>query len=216
MAAFIQTNEIGFKRTSVKVTVPDNDIARLMYYLNCVCTAIDCNDDADIQRYISYQNWQQLSVNERKALVVLCYTISPDVLNNKVFFQYDALCIHFSNEFYEISQVRNQLLAAESIVIAGRTRQVNKIMVYKQEWLRNYYIDPIRRLASSFSNSPSSAVTYQRSNSTVRPITYTQPVVVRSNGSNKGKYICCGIVCFVLCVVPIIIGIIVSIVNSKK
>src|SRR5690348_8131370 len=124
MSAFLQINEIEIKRTGTKVTVPDNDVARLMYYLKCVCTTIDCKNDPDIQRFISYQNWQQLSVNEQKALIVLCYTISPEILNDKVFFQKDELCIDSNNEFYEISQVKNQVLAVESIFIAGQTRQV--------------------------------------------------------------------------------------------
>jgi hypothetical protein len=56
MTAFLQTNETEIKRTSQKVFVPGNDVARLMYYLNCVCAAIYYTDDVDIQRLISYQN----------------------------------------------------------------------------------------------------------------------------------------------------------------
>ena len=216
MAAFVQTNEINFERFSVKANIPNNDVARLMYYLSCVCTAIDCQDDAEIQRFTSYEKWHQLSREEQKALVVLCYAISPDILENKVFFQYDALCVEFPNEFYKISQVQNQLLAAESIVIAGRTRQVNKIMTYKKQWLQNFYFDPMRRLASIFNNSASTAVTYTRPNTNVKPMTYTQPVQVRPNNSNKVKYICCCVICFLLCIVPSIIGIIISFVNSRK
>jgi hypothetical protein len=230
MAAFVQTNELQIKRITVKTTVPNNDVARLMYYLNCVCTAIDCKDDENIQRFISYQNWPRLSNDERKVLVDLCYTISPGVLNNKVFFQDDVLCVNFSNEFYEISKVRNQLLAVESIIIAGRTRQVNKIMVYKQEWMQHYYIGPMQRLTARPNNRTSSTVTHTRYNNTVNPITYTQPsvvytqpsvvytqpAVVKSRCSNKHKYICYGICCFIFFVLPIIIGIIIGIVNSKK
>lgn len=62
MATFVQTDEIEFERTTVNTNVPDNDTARLMYYLDCVCTTIDCKDDADIQRFIDYKNWQQLSI----------------------------------------------------------------------------------------------------------------------------------------------------------
>ena len=216
MAAFIQANEIELTRTSVKVFVPDNDVARLMYYLSCVCEAVDCQDDAEIQRFTSYQNWHRLSIIEKQALAVLCYTFSPDVFNDKVFFQIDALCVEFINEFYKISQVQTRLLAAESVVIAGRTRQVNKVMVYKRQWLQYYYNDPMRRLAASFSNSASSAVTYTRSKTNVQPIGYTQPVTVRDSNSNKKKYIFCGVCCFLLFILPSIIGIIIAIINSRK
>jgi hypothetical protein len=126
-----QRNEIEFQRTGRVVTVPNNDVARLMYYLNCVCTAIDCNRDPDIQRFTNYNNWSYLSVDEQKALIVVCDAFSPDVLENRVFFHNDTLSGDTNNEFYTINQVRNQIVAAESIVIAGQVRVVNQIMTYK-------------------------------------------------------------------------------------
>ncbi len=126
--------------------MPNNDVARLMYYLKYVCTAIDCNNDNDIQRFTNYQNWARLSFEEQHLLFALCYTLSPDVFEDKVFFHCEELCVQFSNEFYKISQVRHQLVAADSIIIAGRTRQVNQIMTYKMEWMETYYLGPMRRL----------------------------------------------------------------------
>ncbi|CAF2952854.1 unnamed protein product [Rotaria sp. Silwood2] len=145
--ALLQRNEFGIKDIGRSVTVPNNDVAKLMYYLNCVCFSIDCNDDPDIRRLTNYSNWSSLSVDEQKKLLVLCYALSPDVFENKVFFQSDALCQNSSNKFYEISQVRHQVLAVSSIVVAGRARQVNKIMTYKMSWMRSYYLDPMQGLA---------------------------------------------------------------------
>jgi hypothetical protein len=150
MALAFGQHEIGVKRIGQPTTVADNDIAKLMYYLNCVCYTIDCNDQPEIRRFTNYSNWQSLSTDEQRQLVVLCYTFSPDIFDNKVFFQNDALCIQRSNEFYEISQVSNQLVAARSIVIAGRTRRVNKIMTYKMAWMRTNYLEPMRRQAQRF------------------------------------------------------------------
>jgi hypothetical protein len=153
MALAFRQNEFGVKRTGQSVTVADNDIAKLMYYLNCVCTTIDCNNDPEIRRFTNYSNWHSLSTDEQRQLVVLCYTFSPDIFNNKVFFQSDALCLNRGNEFYEISQVSNQLVAVQSIIIAGRTRRVNKIMTYKMPWMQSYYLEPMRRQAQRFSQS---------------------------------------------------------------
>jgi hypothetical protein len=72
------------------------------------------------------------------------------MFEGKVFFQNDALCMDCSNEFYEISQISNQLVAAQSIIIAGRTRRVNNIMAYKMSWMRNNYLEPMRRQAQRF------------------------------------------------------------------
>ena len=120
MAVVFQRNEVEFERTGVQVNVPNNDVARLMYYLQCVCTSINCNNDPDIQRFTNYKNWSYLSIDEQKALVVVCYAFSADVLDNRVFFHSDTLCVVGRNEFYTINQVRDRLLAAESIIIAGR------------------------------------------------------------------------------------------------
>jgi len=157
MALAFGQHEIGVKRTTKSVTVADNDIAKLMYYLNCVCTTIDCNDDPEIRRFTNYSNWRSLSTDEQRQLVVLCYTFSPDIFEDKIFFQKDALCIEYSNEFYEISQVSSQLVAVRSIVIAGRTRRVNKIMAYKMSWMQSYYLEPMRRQAQRFSRKKRSS-----------------------------------------------------------
>lgn len=153
MSLALRQNQIGIKRTTESATIPNNDIAKLMYYLQCVCTTIDCNGDSDIQRFTNYENWQYLSLDEQRQLVVLCYTFSPDVFEGQVFFQKDELCIQYGNEFYEITQVSNHLIAARSIVVAGRTRRVNKIMTYKMSWLRKNYLEPMHRQAQRFSRS---------------------------------------------------------------
>ena len=151
MAVAIGRDELGIKRDGVQTTVPDNDTARLMYYLNSVVHVIDCDADEDIRRFTRYSNWATLSSVERDLLVVLCYRFSPDVFEGKVFFHSDALAGERSNEFYTISQVRHRLVAAESVVIAGRIRQVNRIMAYKMSWMRTYYLEPMQRLAQQIS-----------------------------------------------------------------
>lgn len=194
-AVIAQRNEVELARTGVTVSVPNNDVARLMYYLNCVCVVIDCANDPDIQRFTSYNNWHHLSTEEQKLLVVLCYKFSPDVFDNKVFFQSDALCQDSPNEFYEIRQVRNQLLVADSIIIAGQQRHVNKIMAYKLAWMQSFYVEPMQRLVQRLSNSNTPA------------ITYTSNATVSTGSSKKVNYIvgCC--VCL-FCILPVIAGII--------
>ncbi|UJR18271.1 hypothetical protein I4U23_005174 [Adineta vaga] len=176
MAVFFQRNEIEFERTGQATTVANNDVARLMYYLDCVCDAIDCANDSDIQRFTNYNNWHHLSIEEQKALLVVCYAFSPDVLNNRVFFHSDAFCGDSSNQFYKVSQVRNQIVAAESIIIAGRVLTVNKIMTYRLEWMRTYYFNPMEALIRRTANPPQRpALSY----------TYTAPVVRQSTSSSS-------------------------------
>jgi hypothetical protein len=55
-----------------------------------------------------------------------------------------------SGRFYEIGQVNHQLVVSSSLVIAGRTCRVNKILAFKQVWLQENYINPMNRLAQRF------------------------------------------------------------------
>ena len=147
--ALFQRNQFGFKDTSTTASVPNNDVARLMYYFDCVCTAIKYND-SDVSRYRNYANYASLTYNEIRTLLVLCLTLSPDEFDDKVFFHSDALCRGDGNKFYEISQVSHQLLAVQSIVIAGRRCNVTKIMTYTMSWMQRNYFGPIQRLTAQF------------------------------------------------------------------
>ncbi|CAF2905950.1 unnamed protein product [Rotaria sp. Silwood2] len=151
MAVF-QRNQIGIKDVGQTVNVPDNDIARLMYYFSCTCSAIECNMTPQMRRLANYRNWRYLDADDVRQLIGICYVFSPDVLNNKVFFHNPGLCGNSSNKFYEISQVRNQLLAVSSILIAGQSRRVNSIMVYTMSWMKKNYTDPMVRIARFLSN----------------------------------------------------------------
>lgn len=204
--AFLQRDEVEVERTTTATHIPDNDIAHLMYYLNCVCTAIEYNDDADIQRLTAYQNWNHLSYQEQELLIEFCRRLSPDVLEDQVFFHSEALCVNFTNEFYKIHQVRHQLVAAESIMIAGQTRHVNHIMTYKATWMETYYFGPMRRLRTRLN------VIYVPSG---HQLTYTPPVVSQPTRSRTSSKRCCYIVgC--ICYFIIILGIIIPVITVKN
>lgn len=145
MATWQQSN-IGIREFGTTATIPDNDVAKCMYYLSCVCAVID-SDDSTIRRYTNYRNYWLLSASEIEIVYKLCLTLSPDEFEDKVFFESDVLCGSSGNNFYEINQVRNRLGVVGSIIIAGRTRQVTKIMTYKMSWMRTNYIGPMSRLA---------------------------------------------------------------------
>ncbi|CAF1133066.1 unnamed protein product [Adineta steineri] len=131
-------------------TIPDADIAKVMYYLDCVCTVIDYNDN-DIRRYRNYSNWMNMSDEEDRLIFILALALSPDEFDDRVFFNNVRLCQGSGNQFYEIGQVKNQLLVVQSILIGGRSRQVKKIMAYTSGWMQRNYYQPMQALAYRFS-----------------------------------------------------------------
>lgn len=148
--AALQRKQIQIRDVSGGLAdIPNNDIAKVMYYLNCACYCVDYSDN-DVRRFTNYDNWASLSNEEDYMVFLLALILSPDILLGKVFFPSDALSRDTSNRFYEISQVNHQLVVASSLVIAGRTCRVNRILAFKQMWLQNNYLDPMSRLAVRF------------------------------------------------------------------
>ncbi|CAF1021274.1 unnamed protein product [Adineta ricciae] len=147
--AMIGMNSFDIEQTGRVVQVPNNDIARCMYYLSCVCNTVECNE-GQIERYTDYENYWKLSPAEHQIVFRLCITLSPDEFEDKIFFQNDAMCGNSGNEFYKIGQVQNRLFVVRSLMVAGRTRRVTNIMTYKQHWMMNNYYGPMSRLADRF------------------------------------------------------------------
>ncbi len=78
MAAVFDRMQIGIKKTGTTVTIPDNPIARLMYYFNCTCSCTEIDDDASIRRLRNYSNYFSLTNDEEAKLIILCLALSPD------------------------------------------------------------------------------------------------------------------------------------------
>ena len=147
--AYLERQQTNIRDTTVPANVPNSDIARMMYYLNCVCYCTDYSEN-DIRRFTNYANWSTLSDDEHRLVFILALALSPDLFIGKVFFPSDVLSRDMMNRFYEIGQVNHQLVVSSSVVIAGRTCRVNRILAFKQAWLQEYYINPMNRLAPRF------------------------------------------------------------------
>ena len=137
--------KLNLKDTSSKADVPNDHRARLMYYLNCLCTVLSLDDNADINRLRRYQNYF-LSRSDRDLLIQLCFLLRPDVLLNKCIFQNDRMCGNMGNKFFDLEQVRDSLLIAGNIMIGGQNRRVTNIMTFKLEWLDRNWTEPMKAL----------------------------------------------------------------------
>ena len=58
----LNNTEYGIKKTGVKVTVPNNAVAKLMYYLHSVCNLVPIDDGSltNLRKYSNYMNLTQV------------------------------------------------------------------------------------------------------------------------------------------------------------
>ena len=122
------------------VRVPDDDVARLMYYLSCVDTVIDYQE---IDILTDYENYDLLTVDEMTKLFELVLIFNPKYFIEKGVFivNEDLLPGNLSNQFYKITDERIGLHVSDQMFIGGRTVNVLKVMACSKDWLlRNYFI----------------------------------------------------------------------------
>ena len=153
MAAVLGQTEISVKKTGQACTVPNNNIAKLMYYFNCVCSCVEPDQSPTIRRLRDYENYVRLSSDEEAQLLAICLTLSPDKLVGTVLFPADD-CGSRSNEFLELSAVSTKLVVAESLVVGGQSKKIKKIMMFTKRWLETYYIEPLRSIERSLRPPP--------------------------------------------------------------
>ena len=98
-------NRMGVSPIGQITKVPDNDLARLMYYLSCVDTVIDYNE---IDKLSDFKNYYLLNLKETEILLKLVLLFNP-----KFFFEQGIFIIDPSllpsdsdNEFYQIEDER--------------------------------------------------------------------------------------------------------------
>jgi hypothetical protein len=142
MAVVFSKKEVGVTDTSVTVKVPDNDIAKLMYYLKSICSILGLETTGyNITRLTDYDNHYMLTNDEKVKLLLLCGYLSPDVLNNKCIFHSDELCGDSNN----LNSTETAFVAAESVFVGSAKVSVKEIMAYKMSWMRKNYINPMTR-----------------------------------------------------------------------
>lgn len=185
--------ELGIREFGNTVTVADDPKAKLMYYLDCICTVLDLSDQENLNRLRDFRNYYLLSEAETDALLALTFLLSPDELNDKVIFQDDDMCGNSSNTFFEVSAVRSNLLVSDSVIVGGQQRHVNKIMAFKRQWLAENWQAPmlhfsvrLAAIAVGGTTAPQRpAIEYQ---------SYQQPRSTTNYNSNSSDGCCCTII----------------------
>ena len=103
-----------------RTTVPDDDVARLMYYLSCVDAVINYQV---IDKLSDFRNYKRLRVEDMSALFKLVLLFNPEIfLDANIFILQIAPLPNGSyNQFYEITNERIGIHINNQILIGGRT-----------------------------------------------------------------------------------------------
>ena len=142
---------LGMKNTTVKMfggkaNVPNNTMAKLMYYLHCVVTVIQYENSV----LTDYQNYDELSGKELLAVYDVAKLLNPSLfINAGIFILDQRLLVDTDNQFYEITDETVGVHVNQEIMIGGRSVKVLKIMACNMLWLNRNYYRPIQEIDSS-------------------------------------------------------------------
>lgn len=144
MSASYKKGGIKVKSIGKTVTIPKNDIARLMYYLSCVDTVINYGEDI----LSDYQHYNLLTPKQKEVLLKLVEEFKPDIFINAGIFILDQSLIpnEFDNEFYLITDRRINSNISRQITVGGRNASVIKVMACNITWLNKFYYKPLENI----------------------------------------------------------------------
>ena len=145
MAANFGFNNLKDEAIGQKVTITNDDVAKLMYYLSCVDTVINYNE---IDRLTDYENYDLLSVDGMAELFKLVLLFNPKIFIDAGIFILDPVLVpdDSDNEFYQITDERIGIHVNSEIVIGGRTVKVLKVMACNLDWLNTFYFEPWKNI----------------------------------------------------------------------
>ncbi len=159
MSATLDYNSLKVESFGKTAYVSSNDYAKLMYYLSCVFTVIQYNEDS---KFTDYENYFLLTTDEKNALVTLCLLLSPKIFLDAHIFIYEPNLVPsgYSNEFYRITDERIGVHVNQEIFIAGKAVRVLKIMACNSNWLEKNYFKPLENINNQGTSSSYSGYNY--------------------------------------------------------
>ena len=149
----MQRVQVHVKPTGVRVTIPNDPIAKLMYYFDCVCSCIEPDSSDTIRHLRDYANYHWLTSDERAQLLVMCRALSPDKLIGTIFHPTDD-CGEYANQLLELSAIKTDMVVTDSLLVGGQRKKIQKIMIFKKSWMEDYYIEPLRSIQRSSQPPP--------------------------------------------------------------
>ena len=197
MNATLGMNRVRMNVYGEEVTIPNDNIAKLMYYLNCVSTVIDYNEP---NLLTDYQNYTRLDSKGRQIVYELACILDPKIfIDNGIFIvDSDLPPEYFPNKFVKITDetivlhANREIHANREVMIGGKIRKALNVMICDPKWLSSFYYIPKeliekenRQKIFQISPRPTSAVTITDSstqivNNQIVPVVITPSVKFRN------------------------------------
>ena len=138
-------NQVQIKPFGEVVDIPDDNVAKLMYYLSCVDTVINYNE---IDKLSDYENYDLLTVDDMAQLFRLVLLFNPEEFIKARIFILDQRLLPpgMGNQFYQITDERIGMVVNNEFLIGGRAVKVLKVMACNLNWLKKYYFTPWKNI----------------------------------------------------------------------
>ncbi len=123
------------------VDIPNDPIAKLMYYLNCINEVINYESNT----LIDYENYKSLSIEEANFVYRLAKVLNPHKFTDAGIFRCEPN-FNFNgsgNGFFKRTDETKFFHVDENIMIEGKSVKVLNGMIYNNNWLSTYYYNPI-------------------------------------------------------------------------
>ena len=138
-------NQIQIRPFGVVADVPDNDVAKLIYYLSCVDTVINYNE---LDKICDYSNYNMLTLEDIDELINFALLLNPKIFISDGIFILDSnlLSKGKENKFYNIKDERISKKLNNEIVIGDKIVYVVKVMACNINWLNRIYYNPLKNI----------------------------------------------------------------------
>lgn len=146
MAAFIQKKPTTFEDVGTTCSVPNTDVAKVSYYLNC-CT-LACGVDVIMDDLVDYKNVHKLPQARQDCIFEIAYEqYSPEEMIGKTIFPDPdgAFTSRKRNAFLKITECTAVLAVTTSAVIGGEEKEIKTVMVFDDDWIKSNWKDPMTR-----------------------------------------------------------------------
>ena len=148
MAALsLRQTQISGRNVSTTATIPEDNLAKLMYYLNCVNYLLEGSPFPSHLR--DFANYYSASQDTQQEVVAYAYLFNPSELLGKVFHPVSANHSELGgsgNAFIELTAASHQFVITGEFLVGGKRVQTAKIMLCTEAWLRDYWELPMKAL----------------------------------------------------------------------